>query len=560
MGRIEGLTRRAFLGTATAGAVAAAGLSTSRAYAERPPNVVLIITDDQGYADLGCHGNPHVKTPHLDALHAESARLNRFYVMPVCSPTRACLMTGRYNYRTGVVDTYIGRSMMHPDEVTLPELLRGAGYRTGIFGKWHLGDNYPLRAMDQGFEEALVHNGGGIGQPSDPPETGYFDPILTHNGARYQAKGYCTDVFTDAAIAFIERHRNEPFFAYLATNAPHSPLIVADEYADPYRAMGLPEDTAKIYGMITNIDDNIGKLRQTLADLGLAGNTIVIFMTDNGGTVREGYTAGQRGLKGSVYEGGIRVPCFVHWPARIPGGRDVGGLSAHIDLMPTLLDACGVPLPGDRPIDGQSLFPALAGTGAVAAGRTVFAQWHRGDVPEPFRNAAVITDRYKLVDGEALYDLLEDPGEERDIAAEYPGVAADLRQRYEVWFAAMAASRGYDPPRIHVGTPHENPVTLTRQDWRGAEGWGDNHLGHWEILVAGDAAFDITLRVPPAAEGAEAVLRCAGVERRASLTAEQSAHTFDAVPLPQGPAHLEAWVAHAGAQRGVRYVDLHRRE
>src|SRR5438552_8436757 len=195
----------------------------------RVANVVILLADDQGYGDLGCHGNPKIQTRHLDKLASQSVELKYFYVSPVCAPTRASLMTGRYNYRTGVVDTFLGRAQMFGDEVTLAEMLRAAGYRTGIFGKWHLGDNFPLRAMDQGFEESLVHRGGGIGQPSDPPGgSSYFDPLLQHNGRLTEEKGYCSDVFTDAALEFIEQQRGGPFFVYLAFNAPHTPLQVPD--------------------------------------------------------------------------------------------------------------------------------------------------------------------------------------------------------------------------------------------------------------------------------------------------------------------------------------------
>ena len=226
----------------------------------RQPNIVLVITDDQGYGDLGLHGNARIRTPNLDRLGRESVRFNRFYVCPVCSPTRACLMTGRWNYRTGVVDTYLGRSMMHPDEVTLAEALKAGGYRTGIFGKWHLGDNYPMRPQDQGFDEGLINRGGGLTQPSDPEGNSYFDPILYRNGRQVKTKGYCTDVVTDAALRFIERNRRKPFFAYVSTVAPHVPLQIAERWWKPYADAGLDDTTAKVYGMFENIDANVGRI------------------------------------------------------------------------------------------------------------------------------------------------------------------------------------------------------------------------------------------------------------------------------------------------------------
>ena len=286
------------------------------------------MTDDQGWAQLGYHGDPVLRTPHLDALAAESVEMTRFYVSPVCAPTRAALLTGRYNYRTGVVDTYIGRAMLEPSEVTIAEMLRDAGCRTGIFGKWHLGDNYPLRSVDQGFEESVVHRGGSIVQPSDPPGgSDYFDPILFHNGVQRRFQSYVTDVVVDEAIRWIGAGDGRPFFVYVPTNAPHSPYLVPDTYREPYAAQGLSDRDARIYGMITNIDDNVGRLVAHLDSQGLTEDTLVIFMTDNGPTTRL-YHAGLRAQKGSVHENGVRVPFFVRWPARL-AARRIDGRGRH---------------------------------------------------------------------------------------------------------------------------------------------------------------------------------------------------------------------------------------
>ncbi len=325
-------------------ALACAG-STTAAQKPKRPNVILIMTDDQGHGDLGFHGNPKIRTPHLDRLAKQGTRLTRFFVCPVCSPTRSSLMSGRYNYRTGVVDTYLGRSMMHPDEVTLAELLATAGYRTGIFGKWHLGDNYPLRPTDQGFHEALVLKGGGIAQPSDPPGgDGYFDPVLYRNGKAEKTKGYVSDVITDAALDFIGKNRDRPFLVYLAYNAPHGPLQVPEKYYQLYRKMNLAHGafpqigqplpgksqqdvTARVYGMVTNVDDNLGRLFARLNELKLADDTIVIFLTDNG-PQQVRYNSGMLGRKGSVHEGGVRVAFFIRWPGKIPADRDVDRIAA----------------------------------------------------------------------------------------------------------------------------------------------------------------------------------------------------------------------------------------
>src|SRR5262245_6205748 len=269
-------------------AVLIVGWVTSGAGAADRPNVLLVITDDQGYGDLGVHGNPIVRTPNLDAFAKQSTWLKNFYVSPVCSPTRSSLLTGLYNYRTGIVDTYLGRSLMRPGIPTLADQLSKAGYRTGLFGKWHLGDNYPLRPEDRGFQHTLWSQGGGLAQPSDPPDqdpaTAYFNPMLKKDGKEVKTKGYCTDVFTDAAIDFIRKSEGQPFFAYVAYNAPHAPYQVPDKWVEPYAyrdltAAGFPKvgqpwagtkdnsaEIAKAYGMIENVDTNFARLLKTLDD------------------------------------------------------------------------------------------------------------------------------------------------------------------------------------------------------------------------------------------------------------------------------------------------------
>lgn len=542
-------TRRAFL-------AAAASPPWLLEAAPRPPNIVLIITDDQGYGDLSLHGNPHLKTPHLDRIGREGVQFTQFQVTPVCSPTRAGLLTGRYNYRTGVVDTYLGRSMMYPDEVTLAELLRDSGYRTGLFGKWHLGDNYPLRAIDQGFETALCHKGGGIGQPSDPPGNSYFDPVLQENGREVRLKGYCTDIFFERAIEFMENNRGRPFFAYIATNAPHTPLEVAEELVAPFRAQDLDETTARVYGMVRNIDDNVGRLLAHLKRLDLEQDTLVVFLTDNGPQQRR-YNARMRGLKGSVYQGGIRVPLFLRWPRLIKAGTTVEALAAQIDLVPTLLEACGLRPPRGLNLDGRSLLGLAAGREVVWPERTLFVQWHRGDAPEPFRNAAVRTSRFKLVDGKELYDLVNDPGEEHDIAAAQPRMVAALRAAYERWLQDVSSTRGYAPPRIWLGTDFENPVTLTRQDWRGPKAsWEPGGLGYWEVEVRRKGRYDIRLRMAPAPANGVARFRLNNVALEAPVKQGATECVFRAVELEPGPGRAEPVLVFGDTEVGAHYVDV----
>ena len=549
-------SRRVFLSSASLAAVSGC-VSTGFRMGGRRPNVLLIITDDQGYGDMACHGHPALRTPNLDRLHAESTRFTRFHVMPVCSPTRACLMTGRYNYRTGVVDTYQGRSMMYPDETTLAEILRDEGYRTGIFGKWHLGDNYPLRAMDQGFEESLVHRGGGLSQPSDPHDSGYFDPFLRHNGVDGQYTGYCTDIFTTAAMDFIGASGSEPFFCYLATNAPHLPLEIADEYVRPYREAGYDEQLAKYFGMIANLDENLGRLLRHVDDRGLRDDTIVIFMTDNGSQVgAQFYNAGMRGTKGTVYQGGIRVPFFIRWPGVLPMGADIDSPAAHIDVSPTVAALCGCRRDDDRPVDGVDLVPSMHG--ARAPERNLFFQWHRGDRPVAFRDCAVVSTRYKLVNGAELYDLELDPGEAHNIATFHPGIVKELGDAYRAWFRDVGSTRGYDPPRIRLGTRHENPSTLTRQDWRGAASWNDDAVGYWEVAVARRGRYRIVGEHPSQDQACTARIRIGGVESSLPVAAGSVETAFELFLEGTGGARLEMWLETAQGGRGMRFIHIQR--
>ena len=532
------------------------------------PNIVLVMTDDQGWAQLGSHGNESIATPHLDRLASQSVEFTRFYVSPVCAPTRASLMTGRYNYRTGVVDTYVGRAMMDSSESTLAELLSQAGYRTGIFGKWHLGDNYPMRSIDQGFQESLVHKGGGIGQPSDPLGNSYFDPVLQLNGQPRKYEGYCTNIFFDAALEFIQENRKESFFAYIPTNAPHSPYAVPDSYIQPYLEQGLSDKDARIYGMITNIDDNVGRLMKKLEELQLDRDTILIFMTDNGPTT-EHFTAGLRSQKTTVFEGGIRVPFFFRWPQKMEPSR-IDDIAAHIDLVPTLLEAVGVDGPTNLSLDGISLLARMEDRAASLPERTLYIQSHRGNVPQLYRNFAAIGSRYKLLqppsfsnkmppDAELeLYDLDTDPGESKDLSAEFPEIVDGMRKRYETWFREVSASRGYDPPRIAIGTAHEDPVVLTRQDWQmvGRDGWGDSDLGYWLLDVVNAGDYEIRFRFGPFEQSGQAELRIQDIVQIQPFESGATEISFESAQLVAGDARLEAKLSKGDQVGGVRYVDV----
>lgn len=540
------MNRRQFLASSAATLLPAA---TGR------PNIILIMTDDQGFGDLSIHGNDKLKTPSMDRIAREGMQFTQFHVNPVCSPTRASLMTGRYYYRTGIVDTYLGRSMMYPDEVTIAEMLGKAGYRTGLFGKWHLGDNYPMRPGDQGFQESVAIKGGGLGQPSDFPGGGsYTDPILLHNGTPKRYKGYCTDIYVDEALRFIEKNRSNSFFVYIPTNAPHAPLEIAEERVEPFRKAGLDEVTAKVYAMVTETDEQIGRVLKALDDWNLAGNTIVIFLTDNG-PQQERWNAGMRGRKGTVYEGGIRVPFFVRWPAQVKPGTKVDRLAAHIDVPPTLLEAAGAKAPDNVKMDGRSLMPLLKDPGATWQDRTIFFQWHRGDAPELYRACAARTQQWKLVNGKELYDLKADPAEAKDVSGAHPDIVAKLRSEYEAWFKSVS-SRGYVPPRIQIGTSHEKPVIFTRQDWRGTQaGWDAKSIGHWEVLVTRANEYEISTRFAPVKQDGVVRVSLNGVKLESKVAAGASECVVGKAKIPQGEGRLEAEVD-AGGKTGVLYVTV----
>jgi arylsulfatase A-like enzyme len=558
--------------------------------AEARPNILLIMTDDQGYGDLGVHGNSKIRTPNLDRFARESVRLKSFFVSPVCSLTRASLMTGRYNYRTGVVDTYAGRSLMHPGETTIAEVLAAAGYRTGIFGKWHLGDNAPMRPIDRGFQEALVIKGGGIGQASDPPGgSSYTDPILQHNGRPEKYQGYCSDIYTTAAIDFLGASGDRPFFAYLSFNCPHDPLeappaelatykstkFAPDELPRPDppntpNSFSPAESVARVYAMVTNIDTNVGRILSALESHGLARDTIVIFLTDNG-PAKARFNAGLRGVKGSVYDGGIHVPFYIRWPARFPSERVVDRIVAHIDVFPTLLAACGVAAPDGLRLDGRSLMPLLSGPADVPwPDRTLFFQWHRGDRPDPDRAFAARSQKYKLLRAEPplesrkvppleLFDMETDPGEQHNLATEQPQIAERLHAEYLAWFQDVSATRGFEPVRIEIGGDRESPTILTRQDWRGPRaGWGPNDQGHWEVEISRPGPYEVTLRLTPRRFPTVAHLSLRGVNRELDLKPGTTECTFHDVPWPTGPGRLEVWVEGNRATAGPLDVTIRR--
>lgn len=436
----------------------------------KPPNIILVITDDQGYGPVGRHGHPWIRTPNLDKLYDTSVRFTRFLVSPTCSPTRAAIMTGRHPMKNGVTHTILERERMTLNATILPQVLKTAGYTSGIFGKWHLGDEDPYQPHKRGFDEAFIHGAGGIGQKyncscADAPGNKYFDPVIRHNGSFVKTKGYCTDLFFTAAMGWIHKKKGEgkPFFAYITTNAPHGPFIAPPSNTKHFTDKGFGKTQAGFYGMIENIDENMGRLMGKLEEWKLYENTILIFMSDNGmtggGSGRRGkevakgypfYNANQKGLKGSVDEGGVRVPFFARWDGVFPANRDVSLLAAHIDILPTFAEIAGAKLP-KKQVEGRSILPLLKNAKVKVADRYLFSQkarWPTGSEPNKhqWKTFAVRNGRYRLV-GDALYDMAEDPGQKKDIAADHPEVVEKMRAAYDkFWKEARPLMVNEDVP------------------------------------------------------------------------------------------------------------------
>lgn len=518
MPKPSALSRRTFCGTIAAAGAAAQSPQTAK------PNIVFILTDDQGWWDLHCHGNPDIETPNLDKLAAESVEFTRFYVSPVCAPTRASLMTGRHYLRTGIYNTRFGGDTMRLDEATLPQALHGAGYRTGMFGKWHLGRYKPGDPMHRGFDTALWFAEGHL-------ERYYYSDQLLFDGRPVETRGYITNLLTDRAISFIDSSRNRPFFLYLPYNVPHEPRIVEDRYIEKYLKKGLPLSEATVYGMVTHCDEQIGRLLAHLDSAGLRDNTIVLFMSDNGGVSRH-FNAGLRGRKGSAYEGGVRSPLFIRWPGKVPAGAKVDAMAAHIDILPTLCELTGTPLPQGQPLDGRSLASLVRTGKGESPHRYLCHIWDRYR-PSLQSNWSISDGRFKLVKQE-LFDLQTDPGESHDIAKEHPEKTAKLHAEFTRWLAEVTKGRSFEPPPIEIGadadsvevqaswalidgthvtmsppgwriTPGSDKLgkpepgssinyTFAGYDWDTIDGWRKpGERARWRIRVAQPGTYEVTM-------------------------------------------------------------------
>ena len=480
----------------------AATLVSAAPAAEKKPNVVIILADDQGWGDLSVNGNANLATPNIDSLAKAGALLERFFVCPVCSPTRAEMLTGRYHLRGGVRGVSNGQERLHPDERTIAETFKAAGYATGAFGKWHNGSQWPYHPNARGFEEYYGFTSGHWGS--------YFDPPLEHNGQLVQGKGFITDDLTDHALTFIEKNQAHPFFCYIPFNTPHSPFCVPDEYWNRFKDKpvglrgnpGEKEDltqTRCVLAMCENIDANVGRVLRRLDELKLSDDTIVIYFSDNGPNTWR-WNGGMKGRKGSVDEGGVRSPFLIRWPGHIPSGTRLPQIAGAIDLLPTLADLAGVPVVGEKPLDGISLKPLLLGASGDWPDRMIFSHWAG--------KTSVRSQRYRLDQSGQLFDMQADPGQARDIAPEQPEVAARLSQALSAWRQELLAKPPEDRPftvgyrefpltplPARVGVPHGNvrrsakaPNCSFFQNWTSP---ADSIT--WDIEVATAGQYEATI-------------------------------------------------------------------
>ncbi|HET6408762.1 MAG TPA: arylsulfatase [Chthoniobacteraceae bacterium] len=520
------------------------------------PNVLLIISDDQGYGDLSLHGNPNLHTPNLDRMAREGAQLSRFYVSPVCAPTRAALLTGRYSLRTGAWGVSRGQETMRTEEFTLAEALRAAGWQTGLFGKWHNGEHFPNSPQGQGFGDFVGFTRGHWNN--------YFNTGLRRGEREEKTQGYLPDVLTGEALAFMDKHRARPFLCMVAYNTPHSPFQVPDAYFERMKAKGLDDELACIYGMCENLDENVGKLLRHLDQLKIAERTIVIFMSDNGpNTLR--FNGGMKGKKGGVDEGSVRVPCFVRWPGKITP-RIVPNVTAHIDIMPTLLDLCDV-MPNLRQppnaLDGVSLAGLLSGdidaeVQSSIRDRALFVHQVRGAKAQPFPGS-VRTQQHRAVNmgkGWQLYDMQADPAQAHDIAKEQSATTQALAAKYDLWWRDVAPAQ-FELIPIPVGHPNHDRIELPSAEARRMSGvqfsgkhpnnaWfvGWNSLdayAEWEIDVVRDGIYRVHLEYVAATGGARVRVVCGQASSDAVVTETPFRQLDSPDRVPRDEVHEMEW-------------------
>ncbi|HUW18853.1 MAG TPA: arylsulfatase [Sedimentisphaerales bacterium] len=578
------MRRRDFLKTVSAGVAVLAGGRINRplwaAESKDKPNVILIMTDDQGYGDFSCHENPVLKTPNLDTLHGQSVRLTDFHVAPMCTPTRGQLMSGLDALGNRARHVCGGLDMLREDVPTMADIFKAGGYRTGLFGKWHLGDNYPYLPQYRGFEETIYHKSWGITAAGAYWGNDYFDDTYYHNGKLQKYHGYCNDVWFTEAGKWIKARaeKNEPFFCYLPTNVPHAPLLVPEKYAEPYEQHG---GVAKFFGMIANVDENMGKLMQMLDDIGIGENTIVIFLTDNGGAgAVKVFNAGMRGGKRQLYDGGHRAACFIRWPkGGLQHGRDINELATCQDLLPTLIDLCGLRVPAKAKFDGISLAGPLRGSAKTLPDRMIVVQY---SIDISKWNSAVMWKKWRLVKGEELYNIADDPGQEHNIADKHPDIVKAMRDHYERWYSEVEPIAD-EPCYVHIGSRQENPTDLTCAQWYKVYVDNFGHIkggnnSYWNVFVERPGKYEFTLaRYPFEADTAMdapmtvlhynvkalpvagARLKINQFDMTKSVPSGDKSVTFT-VPLKAGKTRLQTWLCDKDGKAlcGAYYVRVHR--
>lgn len=527
------------------------GARPAESTAPSPPNVIVFLSDDQGWGDLSIHGNRNLSTPHIDSLARDGALLEHFYVSPVCSPTRAELLTGRYHPRGGVYSTSTGGERLDLDEKTIADTFQAAGYATGAFGKWHNGTQYPYHPNGRGFDEFYGFCSGHWAH--------YFSPQLEHNGQLVRGEGYIVDDLTTRAIQFIDQHREEPFFCYLPYNTPHSPMQVPDRFYEPFEDVDVQmrhrdpdrEDmpmTRAALAMCENIDWNVGRVLGRLEELDLADRTIVVYFADNGPNSWR-WNGGMKGRKGSTDEGGVRSPCLIRWPARIAAGKRIQQIAAAIDLLPTLAELAGIPVVGEKPLDGRSLKPLLLERDPQWPDRMIFSHW-RGRV-------SVRTQRFRLDHRGQLFDISQDGGQRVDVTARHPEVANRLRKAVVAWQKELLPGLGQDDRPFPVGYA-EFPVTLLPArdgkpqgnvrrsnrfpnstyflDWSSTE-----DLVSWDVQVATAGTYEVALHYacPAGDVGSTFELRFGDRRLRGQVTEAHDPPLIgpqrDRVPRIEGP-------------------------
>ena len=553
------------------------------------PNVIVILTDDQGYGDLSSHGNPVLRTPHIDRLRGESLRLTDFHAAPMCTPTRGQLLTGVDAMRNGAMNVSSGRTLLRLEYPTIAEILATAGYKTGLFGKWHLGDNYPYRPQDRGFQESIWFPSSHIPSAAGHFNNDYFDDVYCRNGQPQKFEGYTTDVFFREAMAWMNerRQKRQPFFCYLPLAAAHGPHFVPDRFREPYRDQ--KPAIASFFGMISNIDENVGRLEEFLQENSLRENTLVIFMTDNGTATGDTvFNAGMRGKKISLYDGGHRVPFFLRWPAgrlRAPG--DIPLLTQAQDILPTLLDLLGISPPRTARFDGMSLVPWLRGSTEVMSERMLVVQFSRMNDAKPKRgDAAVMWKKWRLIADQELYDVGTDPGQATNVAEKFPDVVAAMRSHYATWWTGIEPTVNQICP-IHLGSEKEPISLLTPCEWvdvffdqQAQVRRGVRKNGAWNVFIERDGDYEFSLRrwpveadapiaasLPPfhgvdggypsgeALPVSSAELKIGDLRQAKPVAADDKAATF-AFTLSRGRAELQTWFRDARGQNiaGAYYV------